>query len=123
MQTSAKSKSSRRTVPLNKAAYSALDALKKQTNCEYVISTKDGNAVHPAPFQKTLDRICKTADIERFGVHALRHTFASKMIEGGVDIKIVSKILGHSSVRITYDIYIHVLDKHKKEAVESIDFT
>jgi site-specific recombinase XerD len=45
------------------------------------------------------------------------------MIEGGVDVKIVGKILGHSSVRITYDIYIHVLDKHKKESVESIDFT
>lgn len=123
IQTSTKSQNGNRIIPLNKAAYSAIAYFLQQRNSDFVISTKMGGSVYPAPFQSTLDSICRDAGIKRFGIHALRHTFASKMIEAGVDIKVVSKILGHSSVKITYDIYIHVLDSQKKNAVESVDFT
>lgn len=122
IQSSAKSRSGTRAIPLNKAAINSLNELGKVKNCEFVVSTKQGKPVHPAPFQKTLDRICERAGINRFGTHALRHTFASKLIEAGVDIKVVSKILGHSSVRITYDTYVHILEKHKQSAVDAIDF-
>lgn len=123
IQTSTKSQNGNRIIPLNKAAYSAIKYFLQQRNSDFVISTKIGGSVYPAPFQSTLDSICREAGIKRFGIHALRHTFASKMLESGVDIKVVSKILGHSSVKITYDIYIHVLENQKKNAVESIDFT
>lgn len=49
----------------------------------------------------------KSLGIAPIPIHALRHTFASNLINAGVDIKVVSQLLGHSSVKITYDTYVH----------------
>lgn len=49
----------------------------------------------------------KSLGITPIPIHALRHTFASNLINAGVDIKVVSQLLGHSSVKITYDTYVH----------------
>ena len=54
-------------------------------------------------FKKALDH----AGIERMGFHALRHTFATRCVELGFDIKSLSEILGHSSVNITLNKYVH----------------
>ncbi len=59
--------------------------------------------------------------IRRVGVHALRHTYATRLFEKGVDIKIISELLGHSSTEITYRIYVHVIDSLKESAVEGLD--
>jgi site-specific recombinase XerD len=59
--------------------------------------------------------VLKNAGIkERYGIHALRHTFASMLFSKGVDVKIVSKLLGHSSVKITYDTYVHLFENDIK---------
>lgn len=52
--------------------------------------------------------------------HILRHTFASKMLEKGANIKFISEFLGHSSVKITLDIYTHISDAAKKSTYDSI---
>ncbi len=54
-------------------------------------------------------------------VHALRHTFATDLLDRGVDIKIVSQLLGHSSVKITYDTYVHTDISKAFSAVEWLD--
>ena len=66
-------------------------------------------------------RICKNADIEKVSFHALRHTFASRMIEEGEDVKNVSVWLGHSTVQMTYDIYVHVTNQSKLEGAKKMD--
>ena len=54
----------------------------------------------------------KRIGIENCGVHTLRHTFASMLFSKGIDIKIISKLLGHSTVKITYDTYVHLFDNN-----------
>ena len=63
----------------------------------------------------------KRAGIEKTGIHSLRHTFASNLFARGVDVKTVSHLLGHSSVKITYDTYIHLIKGVDHEAVAVLD--
>lgn len=61
------------------------------------------------------------AKINDADVHTLRRTFGSKLIEQGVDILTVSKLLGHSSVSVTQNHYIHLLDDHLAEGIKHLD--
>ena len=61
------------------------------------------------------------AHIRRYGVYTLRYTFASNLFRKGVDIKIISKLLGHSTVKITYDIYVHLLDEDLDNVTAVLD--
>jgi integrase len=59
--------------------------------------------------------------IPKINFHCLRHTHASLLLQAGVDIKIISERLGHSSIRITYDIYSHLMPGLQKEAVNKLE--
>lgn len=63
----------------------------------------------------------KNAGIRKCGIHTLRHTFAGMLFHKGVDVKIVSKLLGHSTVKITYDIYVHLFDKDISHVTSVLD--
>ena len=66
--------------------------------------------------------IAKAANINNpLGIHTLRHTFASLLIKKGVDIKIVSDILGHKDVSFTYNIYVHILEEQKTQAMSLLN--
>lgn len=66
-------------------------------------------------------RICEDAGIERFSSHAFRATFATRFIEQRPeDFKILSEILGHSDVKITLNLYTHVMDDKKREAMRGV---
>ena len=54
-------------------------------------------------------------------LHTLRHTFASMLFRKGVDAKTVSELLGHSSVAFTMNIYVHLIEEQKSNAVNLID--
>jgi site-specific recombinase XerD len=58
----------------------------------------------------TMETVCEAAGVEHRGLHALRHSFASKLYARGVEVKIISKLLGHASVEITYNRYIHFFE-------------
>lgn len=59
--------------------------------------------------------------LPRLTFHCLRHTHASLMLQTGVDIKVISDRLGHSSIRITYDLYSHLMPGKQKEAAEALE--
>lgn len=63
--------------------------------------------------EQTFSRICEENGIKYRGAHALRHTFGSILVRKGVDIKVISEILGHSTVQFTYDRYIHIIKEIK----------
>ena len=72
--------------------------------------------------QKTLDAMLARSQcsIEHCGLHGLRHGFGAILLSNGVDIKIVSKLLGHKSISTTYDIYIDFTKEQVQNAVVSV---
>lgn len=119
-QDSTKSEASTRYVPLNDDALAALKHLHEITGDKtYVMTTKNGNIMLPRQIDRMFRKVQTTAGLPEdrtFGVHALRHTFATRLFRAGVDVKVVSEILGHSDVTITYNTYIHVIEEQKRAA-------
>ena len=121
-QESTKTASGNRVIPMNRSAEEALRALKTDNETPYVITNSRHNPVLPSNFERSFHAVLKNAGITgEYGVHALRHTFASMLFEKGVDVKIVSKLLGHSTVKITYDIYVHLFEKDVCHVTDVLD--
>ena len=72
-------------------------------------------------FKDYYDRLLKDADIGHFTFHVLRHTFATRALERGMDYKTLSAILGHYSVAFTMDTYVHSMDEHKRHEMDKMD--
>lgn len=122
VEQSTKTKSGNRVIPLNDAAINALNELYKVTgNYETVLANQKGGYIAYRNFDKTFKTILRNCNLNKTGIHTLRHTFASKLFRNGVDIKTISEILGHSDVSITSDIYIHIIQEQKMRAVSVID--
>ena len=120
-QDSTKTASGNRTIPLNRSAEAALLELKKGNHTPHVIVNSRQHTVLPSNFERSFQGILKRAEMAPYGIHALRHTFASMLFSKGVDVKIVSKLLGHSSVKITYDTYVHLFEKDLERVTEVLD--
>ncbi len=89
---------------------------------EMVFTTRAGNLVDPRDFQRDFKLLLKRNGLREINVHALRHTFATRALESGMNIKTLSQILGHSSVAFTLDTYTHVTDDlkfHEMSAMNS----
>ncbi len=113
-----------RSIPINDQALAALLDLQKVTGSQtYVMTTKNGTHVSPRNIDRIFRRIAVAAGFPEekiYGIHALRHTFATLLLTNDVDIKTVSELLGHSDVTITYNTYIHVIKEQKRKALASI---
>lgn len=113
-----------RAIPLNDAAYNALLDLQQITGSKtYVMTTSEDTQVKPRQLDQMFRRIAVATGLPEekiYGVHALRHTFATLLLKNKIDIKTVSELLGHSDVSITYNTYIHVIREQKAEAVGSL---
>lgn len=89
-------------------------------NLGMVFAREDGYYIDPDTFRENYYRILDNAGIEKHTFHALRHTFATRALEAGVPIKVVSNILGHATVQITMDTYQHVLPNLQEDAMNQI---
>lgn len=72
--------------------------------------TQTGEHVSYRHLLATMENACEAAGVEHRGLHALRLSFASNLYARGVEVKINSKLLGHSSPQITYDRYVHLFE-------------
>lgn len=123
IQASPKTISGNRTLSLNKGAIEALEGLYAAfPNTIYLALNLKGERISPQNAESTFKQILKKCDIasHKRGVHSLRHTFARKLFETGVDVKVVSNILGHSGVRITYDTYIDIIQDYQAKVMDVI---
>ena len=64
--------------------------------------------------------IISTVKVSDINFHALRHTFATRALEAGMDIKVLSSILGHAQASTTLNFYAHALPDHKKESMDKM---
>ena len=112
VQRTTKTESGKRTIPLNCRAMEAVQHLKSQAvpGCPYVFATLTGKYLSYRNLLAVMEKACETAGVEHRGLHALRHSFASNLYARGVEVKIISKLLGHASVEITYNRYIHFFE-------------
>jgi integrase len=111
-----------RILPLNKAATEALERLCEQhPNSEYIVCSSKGEIIPPERLERTFYRILKNVGICQAGTHSLRHTFASVLFAKGTDVKTVSELLGHASIQITLNTYVHLIGKPKHNAVAKLD--
>lgn len=106
-----KSDSSARVIPLPKQLIPYLIILKKE-NAEYVISNHR-KTMYVRTYQSIFTNILKKLNLPHKGFHALRHTFATRALECGMDVKTLSEILGHKNSAITLNRYAHSLMEHK----------
>ena len=114
-----KTASSKRTIPLPKQILQLLKKHKRQSKSEYIISS-DGKTVYVRSYQRSFDLLLKELKIEHRGFHSLRHTFATRALECGMDVKTLSEILGHKSPTITLNRYAHSMMDHKKEMMNKL---
>ena len=118
--TDPKSDSSKRKIPIPECMMSFLCKFKGKAN-EYVVSGSE-NPVEPRTMQYRFCKILKNANLPSVHFHALRHIFASTCVKLGFDIKSLSELLGHSSVEITLNRYVHSSFEQKQEYMKKISF-
>ena len=87
----------------------------------YVFASTKGTHTWPRNFNRKYYDVIATAKIPHIKLHSLRHTFATKLIEEGEDIRVVQALLRHSDIRTTGNVYAHVTSKTKKRATNRID--
>lgn len=81
------------------------------------INWRTGMPAKNSSYDTHLYKLCDDAGIERFCMHALRHTYATRAIESGMQPKVLQKLLGHASITTTMNRYVHVTDDSMKKAV------
>lgn len=111
-----KTRSSIRTIPLNKWIMQYAVLLKGE-NDEYIITGKD-KYIEPNKYRLYYNKQLKELDLPHRKFHSLRHTFATRCIECGCDYKSLSELLGHSNVSITMNLYVHPQMELKRKCVE-----
>lgn len=110
VQNGAKSFTSNRTIPLSANAYELLkDLYRKHSDCSrYIFTMNDGQPLSYEAMRYQIQHACEEADVPYLGQHVFRHTFATNCYNRGCDVKILSKLLGHADVAVTYNVYIHL---------------
>ena len=113
-----KSQKSIRDIPIPSFLLELLKEYKSGDKSYILTSTTD--YIEPRSYQKKFKSCLENARIPDTNFHALRHTFATRAIEQGCDIKSLSEMLGHSSVKFTMERYVHPSNEHKKMNLEKL---
>ena len=114
-----KTSSSRRIIPLPKQLLPIIKEFKKKSNSEYVVSCND-KPLSVRSYQRSFDLLQRKLGITHRGFHSLRHTFATRALECGMDVKTLSEILGHKSPTVTLNRYVHSLMEHKQDMMNRL---
>ena len=144
-----KTQQSYRTIPLTNKAYEILKTIRENLpnrkesktlsqTLEYIdrhtgktsvlvmrdlvfINWRTGEPIKNSSYDTHLYKLCDEAKIKRFCMHALRHTYATRAIESGMQPKVLQKLLGHGSIKTTMDRYVHVTEDSMQNAIKQFE--
>ena len=124
-----KSKSGFRTIPLTDEAIRILENQKLKNKSlklvpmewkDIVFLCRKGTPVKNSTYDTGLFKYCDRVGIPRSSMHVLRHTFATRCIEGGMKPKTLQRILGHSNIGITMNLYVHITEDEKQREIDLV---
>ena len=123
IQNTAKSYSSNRTIPLSRDALDILKWIKDTDGCpsETIVHDENGERLSYEVLRWWTQKACDEAGVKYHGQHVFRHTFATRCYEKGCDVKMLSRLLGHADVTITYNVYIHLFGDALEEMRAVVD--
>lgn len=123
VQNSAKTETSNRIVPVSIYLMRILEefVLNSDSTDGYIFHDEKGEPSSYAAIKYHLKKACAEANVEYHGCHIFRHTFATNCYNRGCDVKILSKLLGHADVSITYNTYIHLFGDALEEMRKVIE--
>lgn len=121
-----KTKSGTRTIPLTAEAKVILEEQKKRPKVkeqygDVIFTNRVGNPICGIMFNQVLARYCNKCQIPHISVHGLRHTYATRCIEAGMKPKTLQKILGHSTLAMTMDLYVHATDEELNKEMLKVE--
>ena len=116
-----KSRTSAREIPLAPILLPVLERLRKEdAECYFIGGNAKCSEVRT--YREFYDRFLARNNLTHIRFHALRHTFATRCIEAGGDCKTVSELLGHSTVNLTLNLYVHPQMAQKRQCIESLSY-
>lgn len=119
--TEPKSRNSVRDIPLPERL---IETIYKWYSCmnpdDYILTGKSNKFIEPRLLEYHFKNYIKACGLENVNFHALRHTFATRCIEAGFDVKTLSEILGHANVNITLNRYVHSSMEFKRTNMEKL---
>ena len=113
-----KTQTSRRVIPIPRQILPLLREQKKKSKSTFVVGEDRVQSVRS--YQYSFSLLLKKLSIPHHGFHALRHTFATRALECGMDVKTLSEILGHKNSVVTLNRYAHSLMPHKHDAMNRL---
>lgn len=117
-----KSNTSARIVPLTTTAYELCKEKVSNTSPDaFLLTGSETEFIEPRTLQFHIKKYGKVCGIEDMHFHVLRHTFATRCVEVGFEIKSLSEVLGHSSPRITLERYVHSSVEFKKQNMAKLE--
>lgn len=115
-----KTKSSKRIIPFPRQLTPHLKKMRAASESPYVVSDSEGKPVSVRSYQKSFSDLLKREGIAHKGFHSLRHTFATRALQCGMDVKTLSEILGHKNTEITLNRYVHSYMEHKRSMMNKL---
>lgn len=121
VETTPKTANATRIIPLSKKLKTALLKWKEQSLSTYVIANQ-GHSIEPRTISYRFERIKRKIGLGKVSFHALRHTFATRCVELGVNIAAISALLGHSSIKLTLDTYTNSFLEEQRIAIDKLAY-
>lgn len=119
--TAPKTQTSIREVPLSNRILSIINTFSSRDASHYVLTDTE-HYMEPRSFRRFYKIFLRENQIRELHFHCLRHTFATRCIEGGADYKSVSEILGHATINTTLNMYVHPQLEEKRKCVELVEW-
>lgn len=115
-----KTKNSNREIPMTKDLINILKPLKKIVNNDYFVISNEEKPNEPRTYRSYYKQLMEKLGLPVIKFHGLRHSFATRCIEGKADVKTVSVLLGHSNISTTMNLYVHPNTEQKKSVIHTV---